>query len=77
MIIGKVIGVIRADRRERSLQGQNFLAVQAEGQLLAAANLVGAATGDRVLLVTGPAAARFSMEAPVDAAVVAIADGEE
>ena len=33
--------------------------------------------GDRVLLVTGTAATKFSMEAPLDAAVVAIIDQEE
>jgi len=38
---------------------------------------VGAGKGDRVLVVTGSAAARFSMEAPTDAAVVAILDMEE
>ena len=32
--------------------------------------------GDKVLLVTGTAASRFCMEAPVDAAVVAILDQE-
>ena len=38
--------------------------------------LCGGRHRDRVLLVTGSAAARFSMEAPVDAAIVAILDPE-
>ena len=46
-----------------------------EGQVVAA-DQVGAGTGDKVLLVTGTAASRFCMEAPVDAAVVAILDQE-
>ena len=47
-----------------------------EGQIVAA-DQVGAGTGDRVLLVTGTVASRFCMEAPIDAAVVAILDPEE
>ena len=43
---------------------------------LVAADQVGAGTGDRVLLVTGTTAGRYCMEAPVDAAVVAILDQE-
>jgi len=42
-----------------------------------AADQGGAGPGDQVLLVMGSAAARFSMEAPVDAAVVAILDPEK
>jgi len=42
-----------------------------------AADQVGAGNGDKVLLVTGTVASRFCMEAPVDAAVVAIIDQEE
>ena len=42
-----------------------------------AADQVGAGTGDRVLLVTGTVASRFCMDAPIDAAVVAILDPEE
>ena len=44
---------------------------------MVAADQVGAGTGDRVLLVTGTAASRFCMEAPIDAAVVAILDQEK
>jgi microcompartment protein CcmK/EutM len=44
-----------------------------QGEIVAADH-VGAGTGDRVLLVTGSAASKFSMESPVDAAVVAILD---
>ena len=56
--------------------GQTFLVVKTDGGEIVAADHVGAGDGDRVLLVTGPVASRFCMEAPVDAAVVAIIDQE-
>ena len=57
--------------------GQTFLVVKtAEGEIVAA-DQVGAGNGDRVLLVTGTVASRFCMEAPVDAAVVAIIDQQD
>jgi ethanolamine utilization protein EutN len=51
--------------------------VQVEGQKVVAADRVGAGVGDRVLLATGTVASRFCMDAPVDAAVVAILDGKQ
>jgi len=57
--------------------GQTFLVVKTSEEELVAADQVGAGKGDRVLLVTGTVASRFCMEAPVDAAVVAIVDQEE
>ena len=56
--------------------GQTFLVVEAAGEKLVAADQVGAGVGDKVLLATGTVAARFCMDAPVDAAVVAILDPE-
>ena len=56
--------------------GQTFLVVKTDGGEIVAADHVGAGDGDRVLLVTGTVASRFCMEAPVDAAVVAIIDQE-
>jgi microcompartment protein CcmK/EutM len=56
--------------------GQTFLVVSTlEGDVVAA-DQVGAGSGDRVLLVTGTVASRFCMDAPIDAAVVAILDPE-
>ena len=43
---------------------------------IVAADQVGAGRGDRVLLVTGSPAAKFCMDAPVDAVAVAILDAE-
>lgn len=77
MKIGTVTGSVWATRKAQCLAGQTFLVVDTPEERLVAADHVGAGKGDRVLLVTGSAAARFSMEAPVDAAVVAILDMEE
>ena len=74
MKIGNVKGSVWATRKADCLQGQTFLVVNTVSGTVVAADHVGAGTGDRVLLVTGTAATRFSMEAPVDAAIVAIID---
>jgi ethanolamine utilization protein EutN len=57
--------------------GQTFLVVQTADGEIVAADHVGAGNGDRVLVVTGTVASKFSMESPVDAAVVAILDQKE
>ena len=76
MKIGTVTGSVWASRKVQCLQGQTFLVVQTlQGQIVAA-DQVGAGEGDQVLLVTGTVASKFCMEAPVDAAVVAILDME-
>ena len=77
MKVGTVKGSIWATRKAPCLQGQTFLVVDTLGGTLVAADYVGAGVGDRVLLVTGTAATKFSMEAPVDAAIVAIVDPEK
>ena len=77
MKIGIVTGSVWSSRKAQCLSGQTFLVVKSGGEELVAADQVGAGTGDRVLLVTGTAASRFCMEAPVDAAVVAILDQEK
>ena len=74
MKVGKVVGSIWATRKAACLQGQTFLVVESDGQQVVAADQVGARTGDRVLLATGTVASRYCMDAPVDAAVVAIVD---
>lgn len=77
MKIGTVTGSVWATRKAQCLAGQTFLVVQTLSGTMVAADHVGAGKGDRVLVVTGTAAARFSMEAPTDAAVVAILDMED
>ena len=77
MIMGTVTGSIWATRKATCLQGQTFLLVDTLRGMVVATDHVGAGQGDKVLLVTGSAATKFSMEAPVDAAVVAIIDPEK
>lgn len=74
MILGTVTGAVWSTRKANCLMGQTFLVVRTDVGEVVAADHVGAGDGDRVLLVTGTVASRFCMEAPVDAAVVAIID---
>ena len=76
MKIGTVTGAVWSSRKAGCLMGQTFLVVATTEGEVVAADQVGAGTGDRVLLVTGTVASKFCMEAPVDAAVVAILDPE-
>ncbi|MBR5617196.1 MAG: EutN/CcmL family microcompartment protein [Oscillospiraceae bacterium] len=77
MKIGKVVGSVWATRKAQCLQGQRFLVVDTGREDLVAADQVGAGIGDKVLLTTGTVASRYCMDAPVDAAVVAILDDGE
>nr|MBQ8244452.1 EutN/CcmL family microcompartment protein [Oscillospiraceae bacterium] len=77
MKLGTVTGSIWATRKAACLQGQTFLVVKSDGEEIVAADQVGAGPGDRVLLATGTVASRYCMDAPVDAAVVAIVDTEK
>ena len=74
MKIGTVTGAVWSSRKAACLSGQTFLVVDTSEGEVVAADQVGAGTGDRVLLVTGTVASRFCMDAPIDAAVVAILD---
>ena len=77
MKIGTVTGSVWATRKASCLQGQTFLVVSTGGEELVAADQVGAGRGDRVLLATGTVASKYCMDAPVDAAVVAILDEKQ
>ena len=77
MKIGTVTGAVWSSRKAACLSGQTFLVVRTSDGEVVAADQVGAGKGDKVLLVTGTVASRFCMEAPVDAAVVAILDQGE
>lgn len=76
MKIGTVTGAVWSSRKASCLMGQTFLVVDTPTGQVVAADQVGAGKGDQVLLVTGTVASRFCMEAPIDAAVVAILDPE-
>ena len=77
MKIGKVVGSVWATRKAGCLSGHTFLVVDTGREDLVAADQVGAGIGDQVLLTTGTVASRYCMDAPIDAAVVAILDDEE
>lgn len=77
MKIGTVTGAIWATRKAACLSGHTFLVIRTELGELVAADQVGAGTGDHVLLVTGQTAAKYCMDAPIDAVVVAIVDRHE
>lgn len=74
MKIGTVTGSVWATRKASCLMGQTFLLIDTGSTELVAADQVGAGKGDRVLLATGTVASRYCMDAPIDAAVVAILD---
>ena len=76
MKIGTVTDSVWATRKAACLAGQTFLVVDTGKEQIVAADQVGAGRGDRVLLVTGSPAAKFCMDAPVDALAVAILDAE-
>ena len=76
MTLGTVTGAVWSTRKASCLMGQTFLVVNTPEGDVVAADQVGAGTGDQVLLVTGTVASRFCMDAPIDAAVVAILDPE-
>lgn len=77
MKIGTVTGAVWATRKAPCLSGHTFLVIRAGLEEIVAADQVGAGPGDRVLLVTGTTAAKYCMDAPIDAVVVAILDREE
>ena len=72
MKIGTVTGSVHPITQADCLKGQHFLTVQIGAETLVAADQTGAAPGDRVLLTTGMVASRYCMDAPIDAAAVAI-----
>ena len=76
MKIGTVTDSVWATRKAACLAGQTFLVVDTGKEQIVAADQVGAGRGDRVLLITGSPAAKFCMDAPVDAVAVAILDPE-
>ena len=76
MKIGTVTGSVWATRKANCLSGHTFLVIRTDTQELVAADQVGAGPGDKVLLVVGNTASRYCMDAPIDAAVVAILDPE-
>ena len=77
MKTGIVTGSVWATRKADCLQRQTFLTVDMGDGKIVASDQVGAGVGDRVLVVLGKTAAKYCMEAPIDAAVVAIVDQKQ
>ncbi len=76
MVIGRVVGSVWATKKLPQLTGQALLLVAPEGHqgpTLVCCDRVGAGEGERVLVSRG-SAARQDLDAPVDAAIVAILD---
>lgn len=81
MIAGRVAGVCVATRKDPRLEGRKLLVVQPlrsdgtpAGKPAVAVDLVGAGAGELVLLAKSRDASLAANDAPVDLAVVAIAD---
>lgn len=86
MQIGKVIGKLWSTRKDENLNGQKFLVVRLmrndkveSENVCVAADVVGAGTGDLVLVTQGGAARRVlgSKDIPVDSTIVGIIDSIE
>ena len=74
MLIGTVINTLPTKRCNPHLAGQTVLLVKSQEELIPALDQVNAGVGDRVLVITGPAAEKYCMTSPADAAVIAILD---
>ena len=76
-MIGKILGPVAVRRTLPGAEQIRWVQVEWDGGILEAADLVGAAPGELVMVCTGPAAARMAAECPVEAAVTAVLDGGE
>lgn len=81
MITGRVIGVCVATLKDQSLSGRKLLVVElirADGIVIGkpaiAVDLVGAGSGETVLMSRARDASMAAQEAPVDLAIVGIVD---
>lgn len=76
MLVGEVTGSVWATKKEESLNGSKLLVVKLENGEVVAADRVGAGIGDKVLVCFG-SAARFTVNVPIDTAIVGIIDTVE
>ncbi|MCH1624019.1 EutN/CcmL family microcompartment protein [Ferdinandcohnia quinoae] len=85
MMLGKVIGSIWATQKEEGMKNIKLLLVQPIsvedeplGQLMIAADRIGAGKGERVIISRGsPARMIFQKNTPIDAVVIGIVDSME
>lgn len=84
MFMGEVVGSVVSTRKHNSLVGNKLLIVEAldfmntNKERLIAVDTVGAGIGEIVLVTTGSSARKslHDENAPVDAAIVGIVDGQ-
>lgn len=83
MRIGKVIGTVVATRKDEKLTGAKLMITQPldiklnpKGDPIVSVDTVGSGIGELVIFVTGAASriAAKKLDAPIDAAIVAIID---
>lgn len=83
MRIGKVIGTVVATRKDEKLTGTKLMITQPldidlepKGDPIVSVDTVGSGIGELVIFVTGAASriAARKLDAPIDAAIVAIID---
>jgi ethanolamine utilization protein EutN len=81
LLAGRVIGVVVATRKDEKLQGRKLLVVEPiksdgspAGKPAIAVDLIGAGAGETVLMAKSGDAAIAAGLAPVDLAIVGIAD---
>ncbi|HZJ76133.1 MAG TPA: EutN/CcmL family microcompartment protein [Oscillospiraceae bacterium] len=86
MIICEVVGNVWATKKEENLEGLKLMVVKQidyfsknEGNSFVAADVVGAGTGEKVLVVNGSTARKVfgHAEVPIDAVIVGIIDSLE
>ena len=86
MVIGKVVGKLWSTRKNEKLNGQKFLVVRLmteenkfSNELFVAVDIIGAGTGDLVIIVKGGAARKAINDetVPIDATIVGIVDSIE
>jgi microcompartment protein CcmK/EutM len=83
MIFAQVVGTVVSTRRSDSLEGVKYLLVQpcncravARGTCIVAMDLVGAGTGELVIIAQGSSArqTKSTYEKPIDAVIAGIVD---
>lgn len=86
MKIGKVISNIWATRKAESMTGVKLMIVQildrpnnGQGDIIVAADLIGAGIGEKVLVSEGSSARQMAgcVDSPIDAMIVGIIDEEK
>ncbi|KOA18588.1 ethanolamine utilization protein EutN [Clostridium homopropionicum DSM 5847] len=81
MIVGRVVNTVVSSRKYDSLQGLKLLVIEPyygdDKTCFVAADIIGAGTGELVLITTGDTT-KYALEkdAPIDALVVGILDRE-